>query len=80
VNDPRPWFRAKTYGWGWGLANTWQGWVAYACYAGLLVASGIVFPPSRSPALFVASVVVLSVALFGVCLLKGEKPKWRWGR
>lgn len=80
MSDARPWFKAKTYGWGWGLANTWQGWVTYACYAGLLVASGVFFPPSRAAALFVASVTILSAVLFGICLLKGEKPKWRWGR
>ena len=80
MSDARPWFKAKTYGWGWGLATTWQGWVTYAIYAGLLVASGILFPPSRAPVLFLTSVAVLSAALFGICLLKGEKPKWRWGR
>ena len=80
MSDARPWFKAKTYGWGWGPALTWQGWVTYAIYAGLLVTSGMLFPPSRAPALFLASVTILSAALFGICLLKGEKPRWRWGR
>ncbi|HTS17465.1 MAG TPA: hypothetical protein VMP11_07825 [Verrucomicrobiae bacterium] len=26
-NDKRVWFRAKRYGWGWGLPCAWQGWV-----------------------------------------------------
>jgi hypothetical protein len=80
VNDPRPWFKAKTYGWGWGLANTWQGWVTYASYVGLLVASGLFFSPSRVPVLFFSCLTILSAALIGICFLKGEKPKWRWGR
>jgi hypothetical protein len=80
VSDARPWFKAKTYGWGWGLANTWQGWVTYACYVILLVASGTLFPPDRSPKLFVASVAIWSAVLIGICLFKGEKPKWRWGQ
>ena len=80
MSDSRPWFKAKTYGWGWGLANTWQGWVSYAGYVALMAASGMFFPPSRTPALFFASVLVWSAALLGICWLKGEKPKWRWGR
>lgn len=80
MNDARPWFKAKTYGWGRGLANTWQGWVTYAGYAGLLAASGIFFPPRQTPALFATSASIWTAALFGICLLKGEKPKWRWGR
>ncbi len=80
MTDTRPWFKAKTYGWGWGPATTWQGWVTYACYAVLLVVSGFFFPPQQDPALFVACMTIWSVALVGICLLKGEKPKWRWGR
>ena len=80
MSDARPWFRAKTYGWGWGAALTWQGWVTYAIYAALLVTSGMLFPPGRAPVLFLTSVAILSVALIGICLLKGEKPRWRWGR
>ena len=33
------WFRAKEYGWGWGLPLTWQGWVVFAAFF-LLVISG----------------------------------------
>jgi hypothetical protein len=80
VSDARPWFKAKTYGWGWGLALTWQGWVTYAIYAALLATIGTLFPPSRAPGLFLTSLALLSAALIGICLLKGEKPRWRWGR
>ena len=80
MSDARPWFKAKTYGWGWGAANTWQGWATYACYVGLLVAGAMVFPPSQDSALFAANVAIWSAALFGICLLKGENLKWRWGR
>jgi len=27
--DNNYWFRAKRYGWGWGLPITWQGWVVF---------------------------------------------------
>jgi hypothetical protein len=26
-DPPRYWFPAKTYGWGWGLPSTWEGWL-----------------------------------------------------
>ena len=80
MSDARPWFKAKTYGWGWGLALTWQGWLTYAIYAGLLATSGMLFSPTSAPVLFVVCVEILSAGLIGICLLKGEKPRWRWGR
>lgn len=80
MSEARPWFKAKTYGWGWGVASTWQGWVTYAGYALLVTTSWLLFPPSRALGSFFACVAILSVALIGICFLKGEKPKWRWGR
>ena len=29
ANILRNWFRAKRYGWGWGLPITWQGWAFF---------------------------------------------------
>ncbi len=80
MSNSRPWFKAKTYGWGWGLALTWQGWLTYAAYIVLVVASVLAFPPDRHPMAFVLSLSGLSAALVGVCLLKGEEARWRWGR
>ena len=80
MRDSRPWFKAKTYGVGWGLPNTWQGWITYAFYLGLMAAWTILFPPSRVWELFIAGIAVLSAGMLALLLLKGEKPKWRWGR
>jgi len=74
------WFPAKTYGWGWGFPNVWQGWVVYGVAFALLVAGVFLFPPVDNPVLFhvyTSSVVVLLVI---VCWLKGEPPRWRWGK
>ena len=79
MNNPRPWFKAKTYGWGWGLPLTWQGWLAYACYFALVVASAFLFPPNRDPADFAFALIGVNAALIGLCFLKGEEPRWRWG-
>ena len=74
------WFPAKRYGWGWGLPSSWQGWVVLAAFIGLLGAGLLLFPPKTNLGAFVVYVLVLSAALFGICWLKGEPPRWRWGK
>jgi hypothetical protein len=73
------WFPAKKYGWGWGPPCAWQGWVVFAVWLALLCGGGIFLAP-RSTGLFVVYAIVLSIGLFIVCLIKGEKPRWRWGK
>lgn len=77
--SPQYWFKAKTYGWGWGLPATWQGWVAYAVFFLGVIGVGRAFPPQRAPVFFAIGLVALAALLFVVCLLKGEPPRWRWG-
>jgi len=78
ANEKELWFPAKKYGWGWGLPNCWQGWVVVTVYLGLLF--GGVFLISTQMALFLAYTAVLSIVLIIICYLKGEKPRWRWGK
>jgi hypothetical protein len=72
------WFPAKRYGWGWGPPTRWQGWLVLGIYALCAATAGIVFASHR-PLAFVACLVLLTLVLFVVCRLKGEKPGWRWG-
>jgi hypothetical protein len=74
------WFPAKTYGWGWGLPSSWQGWLVLATFIGLLVAGSFVFPPSAALGPYLMCTAVLCGLLVGVCWLKGEPPGWRWGK
>lgn len=76
---PRYWFKAKTYGWGWGLPTAWQGWVVYAVALALFIANAIAFPPGRDTAHYVIGMFFIAAALVAVCLVKGEPPRWRWG-
>src|SRR5215475_4273432 len=72
------WFPAKRYGWGWSLPSTWQGWFVLLAY--LAVVSGLVYfvPP---PSVLFYGLLLGATVLFGcVCWLKGEPPRWRWGR
>jgi hypothetical protein len=77
---PRYWFRAKRYGWGWGLPLRWQGWAVLLAFPVLLALGGIVFSPAVSPIKYMIYGAVLSAALMAICYAKGEPPKWRWGR
>lgn len=81
-SDPRYWFPAKHYGWGWGLPIAWQGWLVLAAFLGLVIASSFLFflfPLRRALAAYLICVAILSVAFIAVCWLKGEPPRWRWG-
>jgi hypothetical protein len=74
------WFPAKTYGYGWGPPTSWQGWLVMAIFATALAASAIACLPGKHTARFVVCTVLLTLALLLVCWLKGEKPRWRWGK
>jgi len=74
------WFPAKKYGWGWGLPTAWQGWLIMVLYICLIISCVYFFPPDNQSVLFFLSVTVLTVLLIIICLIKGEPPKWRWGK
>jgi len=74
----RYWFRAKRYGWGWGLPSSPAGWTFFLSWIVMLVV-GVVWlkrHQSLPPAGFVAMMTSLLVL---VCYKKGEPPSWRWG-
>jgi hypothetical protein len=79
TNEKDVWFRAKKYGWGWGWPCAWQGWVVALAYLGLGVAGMVLLINNQHPGLGIAWMVLASAVFFLICLLKGEKPRWRWG-
>lgn len=78
--DQKVWFRAKTYGYGWGFPCSWQGWLVLIAYMLFVFGGSYVINPSLYPAFYLGYVIVLSILLTIVCYKKGEKPAWRWGR
>ena len=78
--EQKYWFPAKTYGYGWGMPITWQGWLTMAIGLGLLLALGFLFPFATTPYVYVTSVVVIAAAFIGICWYTGEPPRWRWGK
>jgi hypothetical protein len=76
---PRYWFRAKRYGWGWGLPSAWQGWVVLLTYLGLVLGGIPVVKVSMGDIAYFVYVAVVTGALIAICWLTGEPPRWRWG-
>ncbi|MET0209768.1 MAG: hypothetical protein ABW220_12055 [Burkholderiaceae bacterium] len=80
MNNSPYWFPSKRYGWGWGLPTAWQGWAVLAIVLAAMSGAAIVFPPGERPLAFWALAAVVSAFLVGVCLVKGEPLRWRWGQ
>jgi hypothetical protein len=76
--SPQYWFRAKRYGWGWGLPVTWQGWVVFVAWFAAFIPAMIHFLPWR-PVAFMAFALFMGLLLTAIGYLKGEPPRWRSG-
>jgi hypothetical protein len=79
-NHKRVWFPAKKYGWGWGLPCAWQGWVALAIWVALLSGGPVLFLRSGLSGLWFGWAILMAIGFFILCLIKGEKPRWHWGK
>ncbi|WP_266156888.1 hypothetical protein [Dyella silvatica] len=76
--EPKYWFPAKRYGWGWGPPQVWQGWVVLIFFGVFLAVGGAILLPQRHAAFLLYS-LCLCALLMVICWLKGEPPRWRWG-
>jgi len=74
------WFRAQRYGWGWGLPLTRQGWIIVIAYTVIIIAGIFIFPLNEKKALFICWLVGFTIMLLVICWIKGEPPRWRWGK
>ncbi len=77
--NPKYWFGAKRYGWGWGLPTSWEGWVVLVAYCVLMFLAAVLMPVNRQPLAFFLTTMLLSGLLVAICWVKGEPPRWRWG-
>lgn len=77
-SEPQYWFRAKRYGWGWGLPSSRNGWVFFVAWSVVLM-GGLLVLHSHHPLARVAWFALLGLVLVIVCYAKGEPPSWRWG-
>jgi len=74
------WFPAKEYGWGWGVPKTWQGWVVLIAYIAALLFGGLLLDGGNNRLQYLGFAAIATVILVAICWLKGEPPRWRWGR
>ncbi|MEM7624709.1 MAG: hypothetical protein AAF333_03670 [Planctomycetota bacterium] len=77
-SDQKYWFPAKRYGWGWGFPSTWQGWAVFLAWLMAMTVLGILL--SQLVLLFAGIAILLSAMLLAVAWIKGEPPRWRWGK
>jgi hypothetical protein len=78
MTQPRYWFPAKRFGWGWGFPSSWQGRLVLGVWlVAVLVGARLIIP--QSPAKFAAFVAGMAALLTLICYLTGEPPKRRWG-
>lgn len=75
------WFRTKTYGWGW-YPSSWEGWLVLFIFTALFVANTVTLDTvsQNIPVWFFVRTGILVFVLLLVCWLKGETPRWRWGK
>lgn len=79
-SPPHYWFPAKTYGWGWGLPITWQGWLVFLAALVLFACGAFLFPPQTMLVGYIVYEVAVVAVLIFICQLKGEPTSWRWGK
>ncbi len=76
--NPRYWFPAKRYGWGWGIPVTWQGWIVLVAFIIAMLIAGMTLAAGHL-ILYLVTVAILVGVLIAICYAKGEPPRWRWG-
>lgn len=80
----RLWFKAKSYGWGW-VPVTWEGWLVTILYILFITyRAATVSEMFDTETSFVFryffEILLATIPLLIVCYIKGEKPRWRWGK
>ena len=80
----QPWFGKRRYGYGWGMPQTWQGWLTLIIWFILVLASTKMLPKDRdthiNKALPWFGVMFVLVTILGlICYKTSGKPEWHWG-
>ncbi len=82
MDDGKPWFEQKRYGYGAGLPIAWQGWAVLGVYM-LVVAIGCmlaVWDEEVGAIAAIALIVPATAALVYIAAMKTRGGwQWRWG-
>lgn len=81
----KTWFRAKKFGYGWGLPTSWQGYVVFVIFILASILTVVVLEKNtHSGSDFLIGVIptvgLMIATLVAICYRYGETPKWRWGK
>ncbi|KTE02869.1 hypothetical protein [Sphingopyxis sp. H115] len=76
--DDRPWFRAKSRGYGTGLPIAWQGWLLLGLHIALI--TGVVLLLRDRPVILTAMAVLAAIAPLPLYRARTEGGwRWNWG-
>lgn len=78
------WFKAKTYGYGW-TPSSWEGWMVLAVYLAFTIWRATTIAPEMEKNQsfswqFMLEILLPTAVLIWICVKKGEKARWRWGK
>ena len=77
------WFARKRFGFGWNPVSL-EGWVAFGVYlVGIIVAPVTLLAPPITLVKVIGfgiAMLVWSSLMIRLCIVKGEAPRWQWGR
>lgn len=78
--NKKPWFRSRTYGWGWTPCS-WEGWTVVAVFILFLVRDFLRIDEntnSTSDTLrpFIGHMVIATLILVAISYWKGDRAKW----
>lgn len=77
--DRRPWFRAKSHGYGAGLPIAWQGWLMLGMHLALMVGAAVLL--LDQPILMTIATFFCAFAPLPLYRARTEGGwRWRWGR
>lgn len=84
TNKKDAWFRAKMFGLGW-YPVSWQGWIVTILYITPIIqyaqqAKELSLSASDFIINFALPITINTVFLLIICYVKGERPRWRWGK
>lgn len=78
LNDSKPWFRQKSFGYGAGLPIAWQGWALLAFHVALIL--GLALALQHKTIAMAAAILVAAILPLPLYAARTEGGwRWRWG-
>ncbi len=79
ADTPKYWFPAKKIRLGLGTTMHMARWIVFIIYFALVIVGIPFIQVAVGGIVYIAYVLILTVALIAICWITGEPPRWRWG-